>query len=434
MGAYSYSVTAASNTSIDGLGNNGAVDPPSNIDNLVARLAASDAALVRDLGGANTVGGTADAITVSLADPTAATAYFDGMRLSFRVGTDSTSTAPTLNVDSIGTKTIKKTIAGVESALIAGDLQAGQTAEVVYRSAWATAAGAFELLNPYSMNAGAIGIGVAPDTRALYISGASETSYAPTDSGTKASTLALLGGSEGVGSGGALVFGAFGNPKGWAAIKGYALDAANNTAGALSFSTRNSSTDSSFTERLTIGQTGSWRIGATDGSNGQVVKQVSGATAWGGVSTFATVQAATSGTAINFTSIPSWVREIDVMFDAVSLSGTDSFLVQLGDSGGLETSGYVSTSTNAQSSGNTSSTSGFVIRRFAAGDAHSGIMQIKNITGNVWVSSHSVCSDTSAGILGGGTKTLSATLDRLSVVPTGANSFDGSGQINICYR
>jgi hypothetical protein len=147
MGAYSFSGTAASNTTVDGIGAAGS-DSPDNIDNLVRALAASDANLVRDLGGANTVAGTADAATVALADASTPT-YFDGMRFSWRVGTDNATTTPTLNVDSLGAKTIKKSIAGIESPLAIGDLQAGMTAEVVYRSAWASAAGAFELLNPY---------------------------------------------------------------------------------------------------------------------------------------------------------------------------------------------------------------------------------------------------------------------------------------------
>jgi hypothetical protein len=148
MGAFSYSGTAASNTTVDGIGAAGS-DSPDNIDNLVRALAASDANLVRDLGGANTVAGSADAITVALADASTPT-YFDGMTFSFRAASDTTVTGPTLNVDSLGAKTIKKTIAGVESALVAGDIQAGGTYQVVYRSAWASAAGAFELLNPES--------------------------------------------------------------------------------------------------------------------------------------------------------------------------------------------------------------------------------------------------------------------------------------------
>jgi microcystin-dependent protein len=161
MGAYSYSGTAASNTTVDGIGAAGS-DSPDNIDNLVRALAASDANLVRDLGGANTVAGTADAITVALADASTPT-YFDGMRFSFRVGTDNATTTPTLNVDSLGAKTIKKAVAGGETAVVVGDLQAGMTAEVVYRSAWASAAGAFELLNPNSVLLGTNPIGTVVD-------------------------------------------------------------------------------------------------------------------------------------------------------------------------------------------------------------------------------------------------------------------------------
>lgn len=145
MGAYTYSTTASSNTSVDSIGSQGSSDA-ANIDNLIRALAASDAALVRDLGGANTSVSGTDTILVGLADPSAVTSYFDGMRFSFRAAGTTTVTNPTLNVDSIGAKTIKKTIQGTESALVIGDIRAGQTVEVVYRSAWASAAGAFELL------------------------------------------------------------------------------------------------------------------------------------------------------------------------------------------------------------------------------------------------------------------------------------------------
>jgi hypothetical protein len=148
MGAYSYSGTAASNTLVDGIGAQGS-DTPDNIDNLIRALAASDANFVKDLGGANTVGGSADAITVTLADASTAS-LADGMILSFRAASDNTTTTPTLAVDGLTAKTIKKTVAGVETALAAGDIQAGATCTVIYRTAWASAAGAFELLNPYN--------------------------------------------------------------------------------------------------------------------------------------------------------------------------------------------------------------------------------------------------------------------------------------------
>jgi hypothetical protein len=152
MGAYTYSTTASSNTSIDGLGNNGAVDPPSNIDNLVGRLAAAQAAFVRDLGAVGTVGGTANAITLAPIDPSSVTAYFNGMIVSFRATANNSTTTPTLNVDSVGTKVIKKAAAGVETALVVGDIKSGGHYTVVYRTAWDAAAGAWELLNPGTLD------------------------------------------------------------------------------------------------------------------------------------------------------------------------------------------------------------------------------------------------------------------------------------------
>jgi hypothetical protein len=71
--------------------------------------------------------------------------------------------------------------------------------------------------------------------------------------------------------------------------------------------------------------------------------------------------ATTSGTSVDFSSIPSGVTTIYVGFNGVSLSGSsNNLLVQLGDSGGVETTGYVS---SGEWSGNAvQSTSGFIIR------------------------------------------------------------------------
>jgi hypothetical protein len=445
MGAYSFSGTAASNTTVDGIGAAGS-DSPDNIDNLVRALAASDANLVRDLGGANTVAGTADAITVALADASTPT-YFDGMRFSFRVGTDSTSTTPTLNVDSLGAKTIKKTIAGVESALVAGDLQAGMTAEVVYRSAWASAAGAFELLNPYTM--ANVQVNGAGGTALQVYSGSDPVTigrYSADANGANITFIksrnATLGSHTVVQSGdvlaGLYVFGSDGSANRTAAQLRFEVDGtpgASDMPGRIVFATTADGAASS-TERLAIKSDGTWNIAGAAGSNGQVIKQASGATAWGGVSTFATVQASTSGTDIDFNSIPSWVREIDILFDEVSFSGTDNFLVQIGDSGGVETSGYTSTSVVVDTSatqGGSASASGYYVHIGSASGTFTGKMSLVNITGNAWISSHVGKITSAFVVMGGGTKTLSATLDRVRVTRTGSNTFD-AGQINICYR
>lgn len=142
-------------------------------------------------------------------------------------------------------------------------------------------------------------------------------------------------------------------------------------------------------------------------------------------------------TAANFTGIPAWVKRVTVIFEGVSLSGADNIIVQLGDSGGLETTGYLGGSGYSIQGGSTLSanfTTGF---GFYAGDAARvvhGIMQIDNITGNKWVAGLSGgFSNAAAFSSGGGSKTLSETLDRVTVTRTGTNTFD-AGTINIMYE
>lgn len=447
MGHYTYSNTAASNTSVDGIGAQGS-DSPDNIDNLVRALAASDAAFVRDLGGANTVGGTADAITVTLADPTAATSYFDGMMFSFRVASDNSSASVTINVDGIGTKPVKRFIFSVarESTLAVSDLVQGQTAVVIYRSAWDSGSGAFQLLNPYTDDKLFIGQSSSGGGDVEVHSAVSrirmrQYSSSPTGSlielaGSRNSTI---GGNTVMQSGdqiGVIDFQGSDNSGFRSAARIYAvIDGAPGSSdmpGALVFGTT-ADGFASVTERLRIKSDGSWLLdGSAAVSNGQVVKQTSGKTQWGGISTFDTVKASTSGSEVDFTGIPSWVREIDVIFDGVSLSGTDDILIQLGDSGGVETTGYAAnTVTNTPAV--TNSTAGFIIRANGATNANSGIYSLKNITGNVWIGGGNFYLSSANATFNVGSKTLSATLDRIRIDTTGTNTFD-AGQINICYR
>ena len=149
-----------------------------------------------------------------------------------------------------------------------------------------------------------------------------------------------------------------------------------------------------------------------------------------------TAVASTSGTSIDFTSIPSWVKKITVMFSGVSVSGTSSILIQLGDSGGIETTGYVSTSTgfSGGSGASSSSTSGLVVFSNDATYISSGIITIANVTSNSWVNSGSGKLSTTVSWVCGGNKDLSATLDRIRITTVnGTDTFD-AGSINILYE
>lgn len=77
-----------------------------------------------------TAGGTADALTLTLSP--VPSAYVAGQRFSFKASADNTSTTPTLNVNSLGAKTIKKKSATGKAALSAGDIQDGVIYTVTY--------------------------------------------------------------------------------------------------------------------------------------------------------------------------------------------------------------------------------------------------------------------------------------------------------------
>ena len=144
MGFYTNDATAANNTSINSIAMAGS-STPANIDNGIRELAAQGKQFSLDMGG-NTAGGSADVLTLSLND-TVLASYHDKLIFAFVGGNDNATTTPTLNVNSIGAKTIAKAVAGVETALLAGDIQAGGLYMARYRSAWASAAGAWQLIN-----------------------------------------------------------------------------------------------------------------------------------------------------------------------------------------------------------------------------------------------------------------------------------------------
>jgi hypothetical protein len=157
--------------------------------------------------------------------------------------------------------------------------------------------------------------------------------------------------------------------------------------------------------------------------------------------TSGTAVASTSGTSIDFTSIPNWVKRITVMFNSVSTSGTANYLIQIG-SGSVTSTGYVSGSTvislgAANSTSGVSSTAGFVIASVNAANAYSGIFTLTNLSGNIWVAS-SVLSTTSGGNQttqsAGISSTLSGVLDRVRITTSnGTDTFD-AGSINILYE
>ena len=147
-----------------------------------------------------------------------------------------------------------------------------------------------------------------------------------------------------------------------------------------------------------------------------------------------TAQATTSGTAIDFTGIPSWVKRITVMFNGVSTSGTSQIQLRIG-SGSIDATSYAACSWN---NGGTASqvTTGFPIQNGAASDIISGSLIINTLGGYVWVCNGSYSISTTGAYVGvsGGNKTIAGTLDRLRLTTVnGTDTFD-AGSVNVMYE
>lgn len=145
------------------------------------------------------------------------------------------------------------------------------------------------------------------------------------------------------------------------------------------------------------------------------------------------VNTTTGDTSKSFTGIPADVTEIVVAFSGVSLSGTSSILVQIGDTGGIENTGYNSTSSGVAAA---SSTAGFIVRVVDAAATLSGrmVLSLVDPATFTWVASFCGKVSTTAMVTGGGDKSLSAELTQLLVTTVnGTDTFD-AGKINVYYR
>jgi len=155
----------------------------------------------------------------------------------------------------------------------------------------------------------------------------------------------------------------------------------------------------------------------------------------GGI-TLGTEQASTSGTAIDFTGIPAGTKRITVNLFGVSVDGTESLMIQLGDAGGIETSGYLAMVQNVNAT--TKSTAGFqLLREGSAAQKHHGsiIFSLEDSTAFTWISNGNLGDSTGTNWSGSaGSKSLSAELTQLRITTTGTPDDFDAGAINISYE
>jgi hypothetical protein len=150
-----------------------------------------------------------------------------------------------------------------------------------------------------------------------------------------------------------------------------------------------------------------------------------------------TAKASTSGTEVDFTDIPSWVKRVTVMFNAVSTNGTSGLRVQIGDSGGIETTSYEgvnSVTANSNVTATSAFSAGFDCLGLVAASVVRGsfVLSVFDSTSNTWTATASLSDTNQVRTYNTtGTKTLSATLDRIRVTSgNGTDTFD-AGSINL---
>ena len=148
-----------------------------------------------------------------------------------------------------------------------------------------------------------------------------------------------------------------------------------------------------------------------------------------------TAVASTSGTSIDFTGIPSWVKRVTVMFNGISTSGTSPILIQIG-AGSVTNTGYIGGAQQIASTPSyTAFSSGFLVNQAnSAANTYSGQMVICLNSSNSWTAMGINGRNDGEINLSGGYVPLAGVLDRVRITTVnGTDTFD-AGSINILYE
>jgi hypothetical protein len=209
-------------------------------------------------------------------------------------------------------------------------------------------------------------------------------------------------------------------------------------AGTAMMELHHATTNRRFRRRMTASVWGSWREVIevdTGAALGDVIRR--GATDWERAAniTMPAALAAAGQTTLPFSGVPAWVNRVTVHLNRLSSTGLSDFIVQIGDSGGYETTGYDSIFTNTSAGLATfAHTTGFgLLQPAIATDTFSGSVTLSRQPGtNTWVAAGSFRRGNAGGAFCAGEKTLSDVLTQVRVTTAGGvQTFDaGSAAIS----
>jgi hypothetical protein len=178
------------------------------------------------------------------------------------------------------------------------------------------------------------------------------------------------------------------------------------------------------------------------GGAGQQLRVNSGATAleyFSGGHVMPSAITTTSGTSHDVGSLPAGIRRIVFTFAGVSTSGTSPIMIQLGDSGGLETSGYTGSAgfmSESPAVNILALTSGFLTTSATLASANNnGVITLERHAGNLW-GAHGTISRIDVDIMNfsSGYKVLSGELDRFRITTFGGTDTFDLGEIYYSYQ
>lgn len=189
-----------------------------------------------------------------------------------------------------------------------------------------------------------------------------------------------------------------------------------------------------------VGDTGSTGSQGTQGDAGDTgltgdtgAQGDQGDTGADGAAVTGVTEVTLTGTAVDFT-IPAGAEIVTLLLNQASFSGSDHFIIQLGDSGGIETSGYISAChrANDASGSSTTATNGFIIIGGGSDREYNGTMSFYKMKGTFRYVASGVLHSTKQVMKPAGTKLLDSEMTTLRITRSGSNTFNnGTASIAI---
>jgi len=149
--------------------------------------------------------------------------------------------------------------------------------------------------------------------------------------------------------------------------------------------------------------------------------------------------ASTSGTSIDFTSIPSWVKRVTVMLAGVTTPAGAVATIRIGSGGTPVSSGYVGANSGTANTGTAviALSTGFTLNdtgTAASICAISGLITLDRITGNTWTASSVMGVNSTTFTTLGGYVALGAALNVVRLTTTAGSDSFTAGTVNILYE